>query len=461
MKKNKIIPAVTFMLLFNTLAYANSAPTYWTGYPSGDIMAIDKNTPIMILNENLLFDFTGEHDSSYSPSASVSAVYEMQNSSNEHASVQMAFPFIKRFDESLTDDIIIKADDEVISYNTYIGSRVEEADEATFNIEQIVKSISDKKYTAENFEENETGKLYRINASSASDKINLALSFNFDREKTRVITKGFNRFERNDDNVRISFHIMEKEEHLIYILGEDIKFDIKGYTNGTLAETTESFEYEVTAEEIDLETYFKKHVGSYDNMESSHISDIQLYNFYAESLDKYLGYNLGICSESDIMSGIWTQHIIILVYTVDFPQNSKKEVSVSYNTIGTMNRRKTPEPQFTYDYILNPAKNWKEFNNLNIKIMTPQSAPYVVNSSIELKKASNGIYTAYLDELPEEDFFFTLYSKEKITWLDRARGYLNRKFGYFAPLVIGFAVTVLLIIVFAAVKGKRTKNNIN
>lgn len=475
----KIILIMICILLFNTIVYANSAPTYWTDYPSTGIMAVDKNTPIEVLKENLLFDFTMDYENSYSPSAKVEAVYEMKNTSDEIISVKMAFPFIERFSELSLDDIKITADDEVIPYNVYLGDVVQESGypfqepkNTDYNIDNILQSIGKKKYLANNFKENDLGKLYKFNVSSIDDNINFALSFDFNSEKTKIILNGFNRFERDDDNnIRIASHI-RKDEPLdepleIYVLGEDINFDIKGYTNGSLEEETDKFEYEIIIEDIDIDTYLKelanyylKEYDSNENVTNSHMSEVQLYNLYAESLDKYLDKNLGICTEEDIRSQTWSIRIITLVYTVEFPKNSNKEVSVSYKTNGTMDRRKTVEPQFTYEYILNPARNWKDFNNLNIKIITPKEAPYIINSSVELKKDDNNVYKAYLEELPEEDFFFTLYSKEKVTLSDRVKGYLNRTFGYFTSIAIGFIVILIVIILnFMFFKYRRKKTN--
>lgn len=469
-KFNVFIVVLICVFLFNIIVYANSAPIYMPDYPSTGIFSVDENTPIEVLKENLLFDFTEEDDDTYSPKAKVSATYEMQNSSNEDVSVHMAFPFIERFSEFSPDEIIITADDEIIPYDTYLGETInnssnpfQEPQNADFNIEKIIKSITDKKYTANNFKENERGKLYRFKVSSADDKINFAVSFDFNHENTKIILNGFNRFERNDNNIRVASGTREEETREIYVLGEDISVDIKGYTSGNLEEETDKFEYEIITEEIDVETFLKNYAAYYLNkyaenleeMAKGQISEIQLYNLYAESLDKYLDRNLGVCTEGDIMSDTWAPRIITLVYSVNFPQNSKKEISVSYKTNGTMDRRETAEPQFTYDYILNPASNWKGFKNLNIKIITPEEAPYIVNSSIEINKKDNNVYTAYSEELPDEDFSFTLYSKEEITLSDRIEGYLNRTFGYFTPIVIGFVFLITIIVILVVVKTKK------
>lgn len=186
------------------------------------------------------------------------------------------------------------------------------------------------------------------------------------------------------------------------------------------------------------------------------VFDNQLYNLYAKSLDEYLTLNMGYCSEHDFMEQENYKRILTLVYTVEFPENSEKEVSVSYKTSGTMDRTETPEPLYSFDYILNPAENWSDFKNLNIEIIVPQDVPYIVKSNIKLTKAEAKVYKATLADLPEDDLTFTLYAHEKITLLDKVEGNLKNSFGYFTPLVI--VLLIIGVISLVGVMFKR-KNN--
>jgi len=135
-KQSKVVLIVIFILLINTITYANSAPTYWTDYPSAGIIAVDKNTPVKILNENLLFDFTKDYDDSYSPSANVTAEYEMENPSNESISVQMESEklkatkrYMEKKDVSIEQEL---ADALVKLYEKYVPVAVREyIDETT------------------------------------------------------------------------------------------------------------------------------------------------------------------------------------------------------------------------------------------------------------------------------------------------------------------------------------------
>jgi hypothetical protein len=82
--------------------------------------------------------------------------------------------------------------------------------------------------------------------------------------------------------------------------------------------------------------------------------------------------------------------------------------------------------------------------NLKVKILTPPKAPYIVDSSIDLTQEKEMVYTANLVGLPHDDLSFTLYSKEKVTALDKVQGYLQNRLGYFTPVVMGMLVLLIL-----------------
>jgi hypothetical protein len=449
-------------MLSSATAFANSGPTFWQGYPSSDMLLIEQDSPIAVKNENLIFDFSDYDNSDYAISGKVSATYEMVNPTNEQRLVQMAFPFVARLGELSLGDITITADDNAVSYDIYVGdvvdSYVASADrQVRFDFEDIISTITNKLYEAQNFTVNEKGKLYIIEVKPTTDqRINFAVDFNFDLNKTHVFTKGFNRYERDDGKTRIAAWCYEPKVLEIYVLGEDIDLNINAYTDGELREKTDLFTYQISDEEVELRPYLMDKIKSNKvRKENNMISDAQLYNLYAKSLDTYFTQNMGYCTVNDLIAQEYYERILTLVYTVGFPRNSQKEVNVSYKTSGTMDRRDTSEPLYSFDYILNPAKNWKDFKNLHIEIIPPQKAPYIVKSSIQFLKGENNAYTATLAELPENDLSFTLYAHEKITLLDKTLGKLTRKFGYFILPVINAATLLVIGTIFVMVFLKR------
>ncbi|MDD4569912.1 MAG: hypothetical protein PHE70_07315, partial [Tepidanaerobacteraceae bacterium] len=316
--------------------------------------------------------------------------------------------------------------------------------EPSFDFKDIVNTITDEPYKAENFTENENGKLYTIDVKPTTDqRINFAVDFNLDFTKTKVLTHGFNRYERDGKKVRIAAWCYEPEVLEIYVLGEDIDLKINAYTDGELSKRTDLFTHQISTKEVELKPYLMEYIKNHNYRETNNMfSDIQIYNLYGKALDRQ--FTSGYSSEHDLLEQGYYQRILTLVYTVEFAANSEKEVSVSYRTSGTMDRRETADPLYTFDYILNPAENWKDFKNLYIEINPPQKAPHIVKSSIEFTKGENNTYTATLTKLPENDLSFTLYAHEKITLFDKIQGKFSRSFGYFAVFLI-YVIAFLII----------------
>lgn len=458
---NKLI--IALLLSSFSLVLANSGPVYWQGYPASDIMTIDRNSPIEVKSENLTFDFSDGNNDSYSVEAIVTAEYEMTNPTNETFFVQMAFPFVERLSNINYEDIEITADGNELPYDVYIGKSInsykssyDENKKANFDFDEIINTISNDMYEAKSFSADEKGKLYYFNIKPTSDEgIDFTVDFSYDPEKTNILIKNFNSFSWNDNKVSISSSCNRPQIAEIYVLGEDINFNVKGYTFGSSKKETNLFTYEMLENEVDVKTYLDEYIKSYYDDNFEHISDIQLYNLYASTLDKYFVSNMGFCSEHDIFNESYNERIITLVYTVEFLPSTDQKINVSYITKGTMDRRNTTRPLYSYDYILNPAENWNSFKNLNIRIITPQEAPYIIDSSIKFHKEDGNIYTATLENLPEDDLSFTLYSKEKITLLDKIEGRIHRSFGYFTPIVIVATVAFIIIIPLIAFKIKK------
>lgn len=458
------------ILLSTPGVYANSGPVFWQGYPSADIVSVAENSPIAVERENLVFDFSGgDGFPGYTVSGRVAATYTMSNQIGEAQSVQMAFPFVGKVDGLAAADTIITADGSTLPYEVYIGDVVrshgkpqQKEKQEGFDFAGIVSTITDKTYQAENFAEHEKGRLYTIEVKpAAGQRINFAVDFYFDQEKTKVLVNGFNRYERDGRHVRIAAWCYEPEALEIYVLGQDIKLEASGYTDGGLAERTELFTHHIATQEAELKPYLLELVRK--DRERKHaemIAETQLYNLYAKALDQQFEQNIGFATKEDLIAQDHSDRILTLVYTVDFPANSKKEVSVNYRTSGTMDRTQAANPLYTFDYILNPAENWNSFKNLDIRVIPPQEAPYIVTSSIEFARGEDGVYTAALAELQADDLSFTLYADEKVTLWDRTQGKLQKSFGYFTPIMMG--VTMIMIAgAVAGLIGRRKNRNRN
>ena len=463
-----IVKGVSFFIIVFSLTIfvsANAGPTFWQGYPSSSVMLIDEDSPIRVDKENLIFDFTDEGFLDYSINARVTANYKMSNPTGEISKVQMAFPFIASIDRLIAKDIVVSFDKKEIPYNIYIGSTIRgyagpfsESSHTNYDFVDILNTITNEAYRAESFKQTDKGKLYTIDVKPGRDQgINFAIDFDFDYEKTNILIDGFNGYGREDGKTKLTAWCYKAEILEIFVLGGDINFKVSGYMDGGLEEKTDLFDYEVLTDEVEIGQYLMTYINSDDEKDKNQIRDTQLYNLYARALDEYWMKHAGLTTKNDLLSEQYQQRILTLVYTVEFLENSYSDLCISYNTSGTMDRRKTPKPLYSFDYILNPAKNWESFKDLNIEIIPPAEAPYIVDSNIQFTK-KDGIYTAILEDLPEDDLTFTLYEKEKVGLSDKILGSLQRKFGYFTPIIVGaiiiFIIASIILIIF---KSKKTE----
>jgi len=277
------IIAVVFLLSFPLAAFANSGPVFWQGYPSSDVMSVDEHSPIAVENETLVFDFADGDNSHYSIRGRVNAAYKMRNPTNEMQSVQMAFPFVGSLDSLKAEDIVIATDGSVLPYEVYLGDVVnsygdplQEDNNTSFDFERIVSTLTNKAYQAESIGGKKTGKLYLIEVIPLNNqRINCAIDFTFDKEKTKVLTNGFNRYERNDQQTKIAAWCYEPELLEIFVLGEDINLEVNGFLDGSLEGKTDLFTYRISTQEIELKPYLmeriQKHITS---VQDSEILDI-------------------------------------------------------------------------------------------------------------------------------------------------------------------------------------------
>lgn len=452
------------------LAFANSGPVYIEGYPSYEVMAVDKECPIRVGSEKLTFDLTDNDSYKMTVWGKVQASYVMENPTERDISVKMAFPFVSRIDDLISNDIEITADGVKLDYEIFIGDVVnsygdpsEEESSADLSFEKIVGSITEEPYKAENFTATEKGKLYLINVKpTADERINFAVSFSFDKNRSKVLINGFNRYERQSSHVRIASWCYEPQTLEIFVLGEDIDFDIEVYSDGELSEKTENYSYEIKTEEVELKSYLLQIAEEYRQEylrmrgipESAilNFTENKIYNLFGRALDRALNANEGYSSWEDIVSQNYFERIFTLVYNVDFPAKSKKNVTVSYKAAATMDKRRTREPVYTLNYILNPARYWAGFGNLDIEIITPEEAPFILDSSIEFYKVQDRLYRAHLDSLPQNDLTFSVYEKEKITVLDRV--FSNPYTFYFSAIIL-LIVLLVAAIIFAVQLIKR------
>lgn len=470
MRRMKIFMyTIIITLLCSSMIHANSGPSYWRGYPSSEILAVEEDSPIEVENEKLLFDFSKDeyiNKGDFSISGLVSATYDMTNPTDNKEIVQMAFPFISSINDFNPDEIVIRSDNVNIPFEVFIGDEIrlknrkdEETEENRLDFEKILNSINKGVYSPAYFDYDEIGTLHKYSIKTLGEEVNIEIDYIYDREKTKVISKGFNggSFGGEDNKERISSWIRDNETLEVLVIGEEIELGINGFRDGEKKAKSDKYSYELTIEEVTIGDYLKKEAEIYKEQYgfNEYLAENQIFNLYARTLDELIQENI-MNLWIDQLYGIGSMdRIFVLLYEVEFLPQSSREISVSYLTKGTMDSVETKEPLHSFEYLLNPASNWAGFKELSIEIKPPKEHPYIVASSLELIKNKDGTYTGEYTELPKEDLSFTLYSKEEITFKDKVERQLYN-LRYYLPIIIPMVAPILILGLKRIIKSRKS-----
>lgn len=475
MKKFSIFVLLVSILLTGSTTYANSGPTFWEGYPSSEILVIDEDSPISVEKEELLFDFTNEEVKDlggYNLASLVTASYTMNNTSKKHQRVQMAFPLISRIRDFDPKHIQIEVDGESIPYQVFIGDLVnqgpnKDGDSKKWDFSAIVNSISSSPYIPKNYKLDDMGRLYTYDISPPGDEeIFIRISYSYDKNKTKVICKGFNGYHFSEDNGTINESlttwVRENESFEVFVLGQDIDLKITAYNDVEKVEETNAYSLDIKTEELAIGDYLSKEIEVYSNdiTYMDYIADNQISNQIIKLIDRLMEDRVINLELSEIFSLDESDRFFVLIYDVEFDPQAIREVGVSYISRGTMDRVKTSNPTHTFDYILNPAANWASFKDLNIEVRVPSDYPYIIDSSLDFARKEDGTYQASFASLPEEDLYFTLYHKESLSLLDKIKGTLRNgqdAFKGIIPFGVGLLVGFLVRRNYKKKKSGKTK----
>ncbi|OEF95672.1 hypothetical protein [Desulfuribacillus alkaliarsenatis] len=462
-----IILALLINILAANIVLANAGPTYWQGYPASEILVVDENSPIKVIRENLVFDLRDIDRLDFAIHGQVTATYEMLNTSSNSQSVQMAFPLVSTINNLYNSDIIVQVDGVDIPFDVYagddvstFGNRFNGSIDEQFSFDNIVKGITNKKYQAKNFAKGQKGTLYKIIVQSTTeDRVNFAIDLEYDSEKTKILADGFNSYGGRESKVTLGSRVSEPKELEVFVLGDPVQLEVSADIDGKQKQEGDFNLYEIIEQEVELVPYLISLMEKYQTVNYRHQDDNtnmsselwkqQLYNVYAENIDRVLTQNNGFAMSRELLDVNNYKRIFTIVYTVEFPAEESKYVSVSYKVASTMDQTQTEKPMYRFDYLLNPAKKWLEFENLQIEIYTPEEASFIVESSIALVKQNDRFYKAHLDTLPNHDFYFIIYEDKELAFKNTAYGAIKNSSGYLIP---GFVIMVAIFVVFSIYK---------
>ena len=456
MSFRKIIMITVLLLVQPVIVFANSSPTYWKGYPYSEVLLVDENSPIAVKQEKLTFDFNEsfqeESRIGFSPTAKVTAEYEMQNTSDQDLSVQMAFPFVGSISKLSIKDLLVDVEGKPVPYEVYPAK---DEVQYMYDSEQEFRysgfHISTEELKFPGIDLTQDAKLIRYSIEAIDEEdLRFEIRFDADPNKTRVIASNFSMISYDEeDGSAVGATIFDKERSVeLLVLGEDCRFIEEVLTEEGKQADPGNYRLKKEVILVSPRQYLSELIHQYlpkevtDSVSNTQLLNLSLSRIWSDGL-------VSGCSMMDDAMGVFhSERIITLIYSVDFPAGAEKQVRVGYLTGGTMDRRETPTPKYTYTYLLSPAKHWKSFGILDIEILTPEEAPYIIGSSLALEPVGERRYTSSLGGLPEEELVFTLYQKEEVGKLDQIQKSLDGL--RYLPVLLSILWPFLLIILFIA-----------
>ncbi len=457
--KKSIYLTVCLIFLCGMGVFANSAPSYWKAYPYSDILAVAKDTPIIVDREHLTFDFTKTHSTGGhgSPAATVLAEYQMTNPTDGVLSVQMAFPFAARLSSLSAADISIMADGTAVPFEIFIDpQRINGSaspDESFSFHYGSIGTITNQELILQGFSLDSDAKRYSLTVSAKEeDNLYLEVSYTADADQTLLIGKDFQAISfspETGNQLQCRIRVHAKPE--ILILGKEPELSLEVLTEDGKKADKSLYRLDVISGLTDPKAYLIEAIRQELTAETSAaISDIQLLNPCLHEIMRE-NRSAGCAMISDVVSAVSDNRIFTLVYQVEFPPRTTKSVSVSYLAEGTMDRRETVSPKYSFTYLLSPAKNWAGFGGLDLEIITPRKAPYIIESSLPLSVSGVNRYSAQFDSLPASELSFTLYEKEQVTWIDKTERAVSKS----SYLLFFLWPVLLLVLAIAAVFAAR------
>lgn len=429
---------------------ANSAPVYWEGYPSTVIMSVDRDTDIRVDSEKLLFDLSEGLKGGYSPLCRITATYTM--SAGKDTKSTMAFPYIGSLQSLYEGEVRITADGEAVPFSLLFGEPAEGygtfSDSEKKNpqpFSSILSTVSNTDYEPLSFDADEKATLVSIDVKkTGSSSLMISVPMDLQGKDTDIIALDFNGYSREGDRMELKSWVDSTDTIEFLVIGDSFDVAVEGYIDATEREKNDGFTYEISEDEVDIRDFLLKEG---ERLLGRKITDdsTQYWNVLAREVDRAIQNNDGFASIDELTNALYTDRYILFIYSVDFMKETSREVSVSYLSSGTMDKRETTTPKYTFSYLLSPASLWNGFKDLNMEIRTSETEPYILESTLGFGKTADRNYTASFDTLPDKDLVFTVYKSEKVTLSDRFNGWLNRSYGMI------FMLTLLLppIIVFA------------
>ena len=411
---------VLTVLLFNMAGisgFANSGPTFWYGADSSNI-TMREDCPLVVEKEVLTFDITSQLDDYYSEKDAeefkkyadkFTAEYTFYNPTDRDITAQRAFPI-----GVMPQYVNLERD--MSKYSVSLnGAEIEKEirytksdDYYSFDYKQEVVKLADG-YVQDDFYSPDM----MVTKYTLLPQINEEFDYQQEirirwdgsiSDKTRILPLRINSFQwMPGETVIIGGSLTQKNPVVIYAIGQPFEIfpEYSFYESGR----KDAKEIEASVEIIQEETTLVQVLDElYTEINRKwNVSQQDTYNMFVSSITSEDYYTkTGIIHTEDIY--FYSENLIcwyLYEITVSAGQSVTNTVTAPLYPDITTNYQPY---KYDYKYLLSPAKEWAQFNNIEINVNTPF---YMLQSNQDFEKTETG-YVYQGVGLPEGELEFTL-----------------------------------------------------
>lgn len=436
------------LLLPAVPALGNAAPVFWRGQAASMVLTLDHSSGIHVRSERLTFDFENEF-TYFAPLAVVTAEYGLWLDSAVDQTSTMAFPIITSLDRFQPDQVRIDQDGNPLPYRIRLAGAehlTEESPQSEYGIDYEGLFASITEVRAPSVLRNRLGTRHTLHVEGGQQGF-VTVELQGTAGELGFF-KGFNSYSQREGRgfeLTLGGHVEENRLFEVFSTATELPLVVHAYTDWERKTPLTDFRYEWTTEPVDAATYLMDDIqqarGGYLPLLDVVEEEELLALLEAQVLrQETAGYFSDVAEVTEIF---YYDQMVVLLYEVALEGQKEHTVTVSYLAEGTYDRSATKHPIYRYTYLLQPARYFESFQDLEVTVRTPDTMPYMPESYPTLVETDARVYQGSFDTLPQrEELQFVLYQEPVITNLTL----WDRLFSSYTLLFLGvFALPLLLL----------------
>lgn len=461
-------------------AHANSAQTHWSGRDSFGAYVTDESCPVVVEGEKLTLNipefplnnyYSTEEFEDYN--AHVTAEYTFHNPADYDVEMTLVFPFGKQPDY-IYDRYDFNTGEYVYFDDTSLYQITSDGEEVERNIRYTLNSwkfdpavdlarLSNEKRTCGFITPETPVTAYTYEFEPEKWENSTCAAANFyglgDPSKTLILLSEFSMGEYGSKKEICGSWISRNNVQTIYVIGEPLQKmpEWKLYENGAMKKQV--------AGEVKLSTKLPPKTITFNEFaltyfdEDGEVSEVDWYNAVLDNITESMEDGRLIAKSSYSSLRVENNLMRWYEYNLSIPAGESVVNSVTAPLYPAIDASWNPAI-YTYTYLLSPASTWADFGSFEVEIQTPF---YLVESSLNFEKG-DGVYTYSQQGLPQGELTFTLSTEQSPQKKKQPLGTTIANFMLFigipiifALVAVGIIVAIVLIIVHAVRRKKRSK----